>query len=429
MEHFKNELLKEFQEMQLQTFANFQSKIDTFFQVSQISVARDGSENGALSPHAGFVQHTPTPPGSIATPFETPKRKNVIRSPMTTKRCEIVLKNRFNGLKFEDPENERKEAVDQEWPSVRPEIRRQPVALQQPHRHPLLRTHPSSSPATVQQQQPSVQQSAQASVRPQQPLRQTAPVCVQQPQPSAQQNAQASVHPEQPLRQTAPVSIQQPQPSAQQTASASFHPQQPSLQHASPQTVPGNSLYSSKVKNGRKVILYGDSHLNRISGREMKKFTPNTLPIVRAFPGATAEHLLHYVQPTLIEERPDSVVIHIGTNNVTKRKMTSPADLARKIVDIGEYCRVTGVSDIFISSVLITDNFRHRKLIREVNNILRALCAERNFTFIDNDFITEEYLFLDGIHLINEGRNILANNIIYGLNFTHRRSPVAPRTR
>ena len=97
--------------------------------------------------------------------------------------------------------------------------------------------------------------------------------------------------------------------------------------------------------------------------------------------------------------------------------MTTPANLANKIIAIGEYCKSTGVSNVFISSLLVTANFRHTQLIRQINDILKTLCVQHGFIYIDNDNISQNFLFEDGIHLVNAGRNILANNIIRALNF------------
>ena len=65
-------------------------------------------------------------------------------------------------------------------------------------------------------------------------------------------------------------------------------------------------------------------------GAEIKRCVPNCLPIVRSFSGATAKHLRHYVEPTLEEERPDYVIIHVGTNNITKRKYQKNLKISQK---------------------------------------------------------------------------------------------------
>ena len=165
-----------------------------------------------------------------------------------------------------------------------------------------------------------------------------------------------------------------------------------------------------------KVILYGDSHLNRIKGAEIKRCVPNCLPIVRSFSGATAKHLRHYVQPTLEEERPDYVIVHIGTNNITKRQhQKKPEELAREIVSIANHCRQEGAKKVFVSSILTLQRTWQVKMVQEVNFYLRLFCLENDHAFIDNDFIDQRMLWQDGIHLIDQGRDMLGTHFVNAL--------------
>ena len=51
---------------------------------------------------------------------------------------------------------------------------------------------------------------------------------------------------------------------------------------------------------------------------------------------------------------------------------------------------------------------------REINNLLKDLCHENGYFFIDNDLIKRDNLY-DGVHLNEEGSVILANNILHAL--------------
>ena len=50
------------------------------------------------------------------------------------------------------------------------------------------------------------------------------------------------------------------------------------------------------------------------------------------------------------------------------------------------------------------------------NKILKRLCEEHKFIFIDNGRINEEHLWKDGMHLLESGKIILANNFINSIN-------------
>ena len=53
---------------------------------------------------------------------------------------------------------------------------------------------------------------------------------------------------------------------------------------------------------------------------------------------------------------------------------------------------------------------------RELKNILKCMCIDFNFTFIDNNNISTDDLANDGVHLNEDGNIKLANNFLASLN-------------
>ena len=74
------------------------------------------------------------------------------------------------------------------------------------------------------------------------------------------------------------------------------------------------------------------------------------------------------------------------------------------------------MKNIFISSVLQRRKHYTRSRCDLLNSILRELCGEYGFVFIDNTNITLNHLDSDGIHLTQEGSIVLANNYLEHLN-------------
>ena len=70
------------------------------------------------------------------------------------------------------------------------------------------------------------------------------------------------------------------------------------------------------------------------------------------------------------------------------------------------------VSDIVVSGVLVKKNIRLSAIIRQLNDKVSDLCKECGFHFISDDKITREFLCDDGIHLNDEGTNVLAGNFV-----------------
>ena len=70
----------------------------------------------------------------------------------------------------------------------------------------------------------------------------------------------------------------------------------------------------------------------------------------KCFSGANTKQLDYYVVPTLVDEIPQTVAIHISSSDMTesKIKQINLDDLAQRIIDIGLKCRSYGVRNITI---------------------------------------------------------------------------------
>lgn len=182
-----------------------------------------------------------------------------------------------------------------------------------------------------------------------------------------------------------------------------------------PKVVPGNSSYNDVVKYGKKTFILGTSMVKGMRMKEFNQHLKNSFCKLRSFPGASLKQLAHYALPTLVDETPNRVIIHGGCNDISNRSINEQ-NIANSIIDIANLCRQHGVNDIFISSVVCRkSNFLNEK-IKKVNFLLRLLCNENDFIYIDNSNINELDLWEDGLHLLECGKVKLANNYINSLN-------------
>ena len=131
--------------------------------------------------------------------------------------------------------------------------------------------------------------------------------------------------------------------------------------------------------------------------------------------------------PSLEEERPDAVIIHVGINNLLhKGKFDEVEKLAEEIIEIGLCCRSYNVNDVFISGIIYSSK-ADIGMIRRLNEKLNSLCKIYSFIFIDNYNINKMHIWRDGIHLNKSGEIILAKSYIKYLNdFLCRRSCLDP---
>ena len=89
--------------------------------------------------------------------------------------------------------------------------------------------------------------------------------------------------------------------------------------------------------------------------REFNNHIEDNVGVVKlkAFPGATVNQLHHYVLPTLQDTSPETVIIHVGINNILHTgKMVEPDVIAKEIANIGLTCKDYKVKNIFISNIL-----------------------------------------------------------------------------
>ena len=85
--------------------------------------------------------------------------------------------------------------------------------------------------------------------------------------------------------------------------------------------------------------------------------------------------------------------------------------VSNSILHIANQHKDYGVKEVSISRVTCTA-LLNSNLINHVNNALRNKCQTSGDHFIDNDNITLEKLWKDGLHLTNSGKGIIINNLV-----------------
>ena len=131
---------------------------------------------------------------------------------------------------------------------------------------------------------------------------------------------------------------------------------------------------------------------------------------LNGFSGANIKRLDHFITPTLVE---DIVIIHVGSKDVTHNTVDQidVKDIVNRIINSGKKCLSYGFKEGLISSIFIKKQFKLRRIIRQVNDLLRDECKRNNFQFISNDNITREVLWRDGLHLNNDSTHIFASKL------------------
>ena len=101
-------------------------------------------------------------------------------------------------------------------------------------------------------------------------------------------------------------------------------------------------------------------------------------------------HCVHFITPIFEEDRPDIVINHVDSNDITHNTINNidAKDISKRIIDIEKKCLLYGVKEVIVSSVFIKGQFKLTWIIRQVNDHLRDECRSNKFHFISNDNIS-----------------------------------------
>ena len=175
------------------------------------------------------------------------------------------------------------------------------------------------------------------------------------------------------------------------------------------------AISSEKNETKKKTIIFTDSIPKGIRMKEFNHFIKNGTAQMKCFPGATSKDLTYYVTPTLENSSFDQALIHVGINDFLNCDTPLYQTFLQNVLTIAQKCKDSGVNEIIISSLVVTEKISLRIII-EANESLRNFCKQNGFNFIDNSNIPSNKLYRDKLHLIESGKDMLANNFIDGIN-------------
>ena len=123
------------------------------------------------------------------------------------------------------------------------------------------------------------------------------------------------------------------------------------------------------LQNLVKKYVVGDSHIRRIKRNVFNNSLYEGEAYLNGFSAGNIKHLDHFTTPTLVEDQPDIVIIHIGSNDITHNTVnqTDVKDIVNRIINIGKKCLSYGVKELIISSIFMKKPF---KLTRIINRLM-----------------------------------------------------------
>ena len=161
------------------------------------------------------------------------------------------------------------------------------------------------------------------------------------------------------------------------------------------------------LKNQYKVLIIGDSIPKYLDGTRMSR---RLTVLNRCIPGTSISNWLTMVPALIQQEKPTSIIIHCGTNNI---RSNCPGTIASLMFQLCSIIRDLDRSiKIAVSGLTPRGESSADWAVRQVNGYFSIMCDKNNYIFISNCNIVPHHLARDGIHLTQSGVIRLAMNFI-----------------
>ena len=145
---------------------------------------------------------------------------------------------------------------------------------------------------------------------------------------------------------------------------------------------------------------------------EFNRFIKNSKAKMFSFPGASSHQMLRYLDVHLEDRQINTVVIHVGVNDILRDSSQSSIDgLLQNIKNMSLKCTKFGVKNIFILGLVSTRI--NIDILEKIHVVNQNFCQEYGWFYVKIRNIRGKYLYKDDLHLMEEGKIILARNLIF----------------
>ena len=117
----------------------------------------------------------------------------------------------------------------------------------------------------------------------------------------------------------------------------------------------------------------------------------------------------HHITPTLLEDKPDVVIVHVGINDVLNR--FNQNQIIKNIQQMCITCKNFNVNQFIISGI-VSFKRADNSVINYINENLKIESTTKGYQFLGNGNIKLDNLCTDGLHLGESGKNLLLDNYV-----------------
>ena len=117
----------------------------------------------------------------------------------------------------------------------------------------------------------------------------------------------------------------------------------------------------------------------------------------------------HHIIPTLLEDKPDIVIVHVGINDVLNR--FDQDQIIKNIQQIYITCKNFNVNQVIISGI-VSCKKADNSVINYINENLKVESTTKGCQFLDNGNIKLDNLCRNGLQLGESGKKLLLDNYV-----------------
>ena len=127
---------------------------------------------------------------------------------------------------------------------------------------------------------------------------------------------------------------------------------------------------------------------------------------VKSFSGSEIEDMADYLKP-LIRKTPEETIVHVATNDV-KDDTKSAEAIAAGILNLGNQIKdkLPNTKVSFSSLIVRNDKTSVLNKINNINAILKRVCDQNNWSYIDHSNIDYSCLNRRCLHLNRKGSSL-----------------------
>ena len=161
----------------------------------------------------------------------------------------------------------------------------------------------------------------------------------------------------------------------------------------------------------KNVTVTGDSMLNGTSEKGLSR--AHNVKVTN-FPGRTSDKIVEKLDD-LIKDKPNDLVIDIGTNNLTNNVKKILNNVKKILKKVSANAPSTNLA--FSSIIVRKDKRNIEKSIADTNARLKNFCMQKGIEFINNNNIKENFLGKKKLHLGQRDNSVFAKNLLKYINW------------